>query len=165
MHRLILMRHGDAQRDSASGDDFDRPLSDVGCAESAAMGRHLADMGLAANLALVSSATRTRETWAHVAESFPGAEVGFEDSLYLADPDTLRDLGLAAVRDQSCVMLIGHNPGLQELVVALLAQASGPASAISRVETGFPTGAAAVFHMDGDQNPTYDGIFYPRDIR
>ena len=165
MHRLILMRHGDAQRDSASGDDFDRPLSNQGCTESAAMGRHLADMGLIPTLSLVSSALRTRQTWAALVESFPSAEVRFEDSLYLADPDTVRDLGLAAVRDQDCVILIGHNPGLQALAVSLLVQASAPVFAIPRAETGFPTGAAAVFFVDSDQNPTYDGIFYPRDIR
>ena len=165
MHRLILMRHGDAQRDSPSGGDFDRRLSEAGFAESAAMARHLADMGLIPTLALVSSAARTRETWIAVEESFPGTTVRFEDSLYLADPDTVRDLSLAALRDQDCVIVIGHNPGLQDLAVSLLVQASAPAFAISRAETKFPTGGAAVFLMDGDQRPTYDGIFYPRDVR
>ena len=165
MQRLILMRHGDAQRDSPSGGDFDRRLSDTGCLESAAMGAHLADMGLIPTLALVSSAARTRETWAAVDQGFPGATVRFEDSLYLADLDTVRDLGLAALRDQDCVMVIGHNPGLQELALSLLSEALAPAFAISRVGTGFPTGAAAVFLVGIDQRPTYDGVFYPRDIR
>ena len=59
MRRLILMRHGEAERPHAGVDDFDRSLDEAGRAESRRMGRALAEAGLAPDLALVSAARRT----------------------------------------------------------------------------------------------------------
>ena len=70
MDRLILMRHGKAERDSKSGEDFDRKLTDRGVRESAAMAANLADLGLVPDIALVSAAQRTRETWAAAQGAF-----------------------------------------------------------------------------------------------
>ena len=78
MDRLILFRHGKAEQESESGDDFDRKLAPRGERESAAMGAHLAELGLKPDLALVSSAARARETWAAAAPAFPGAEARFD---------------------------------------------------------------------------------------
>ena len=68
MDRLILFRHGKAEADSASGDDFDRRLAPRGVRESAAMGRSLAELGMCPDLVLASPSARTRETWAAAAE-------------------------------------------------------------------------------------------------
>jgi len=165
MDRLILMRHGDAERDSATGDDFDRRLSARGHEESARMGETLADLGLTPDLALASSAVRTRETWADVSAAFPKALARFEDSLYLADSQDIRTAAEAAGREAGSVMVVGHNPGLQELALTLLIEGSAPGSALDRVRTGFPTSGAAVFLFDGMGRPHYDGLFWPRDRR
>jgi phosphohistidine phosphatase len=165
MDRLILLRHGDAERDSESGDDFDRRLSDRGREESVRMGETLAELGLVPDLVLASGAVRTRETWAALAQAFPGARVKFEDELYLAEPERVR-----RAIDQACggcgvLMVVGHNPGLQDLALGLLIEGSAQASATDRVRNGFPTAAAAVFLFDGHGLPAYDGVFFPRDRR
>lgn len=165
MDRLILLRHGDAERDADSGDDFDRALSRVGHEESAGAGQALAELGLIPDLALVSGAVRTRETWTELAPSFPSARARFEDTLYLADTEIITAaLGQAAPTTKT-LMVVAHNPGLQDLALRLLIQGGAPPSAIQRVRTAFPTGGAAVFLFDGAGRPAYDGLFYPRDRR
>ena len=165
MNRLILLRHGDADRDSATGGDFDRALSAGGLAEVSAMGLTLVAMGLVPDLALVSSAARTRQTWAELATVFPGTRVEFDNGLYLAEAESIAQILNGDPGDCDTLMVIGHNPGLQELALSLLLTANAPASAISRVQTGFPTAAAAVFLFDVEGRPTSDGLFYPRDER
>ena len=165
MDRLILLRHGDAERDSESGDDFDRRLSDRGREESARMGETLAELGLVPDLVLASGAMRTRETWAALAQAFPKAKVTFEDELYLAEPERVRRAIDQACEGCKTLMVVGHNPGLQDLALGLLIEGSAQASAVDRVGNGFPTAAAAVFLYDGHGQPAYDGVFFPRDRR
>lgn len=165
MDRLILLRHGDAERDSESGDDFDRRLSDRGREESARMGETLAELGLVPDLVLASAAMRTRETWTALAQAFPQARVVFEDDLYLAEPDRVRRAIGQACDGCGTLMVVGHNPGLQELALGLLVEGAAQASAIDRVSHGFPTAAAAVFLYDGHGRPACDGVFFPRDRR
>lgn len=165
MDRLILLRHGDAERDSESGDDFDRRLSDRGREESVRMGETLAELGLVPDMVLASAAARTRETWAALAQAFPLARVIFEDELYLAEPERVSRAIAQACDSCKTLMVVGHNPGLQETVLGLLIEGSAQASAIDRVSNGFPTAAAAVFLFDGHGLPAYDGVFFPRDRR
>ena len=117
MDRLILMRHGKAERDSKSGEDFDRKLTDRGVRESAAMAANLADLGLVPDIALVSAAQRTRETWAAAQGAFPTCAARFERMLYLAEERLVRELAEAAGQSSRTVMVVGHNPGLQELAM------------------------------------------------
>ncbi len=161
MDRLILFRHGKAAPESASGEDFDRRLAPRGMRESAAMARHLADLGLKPNLALVSASARTRETWAAAEPAFPGAKVRIEDDLYNADSRAIRHAATRAGEGVRTVMVVGHNPGLQELAVRLLTEGHAPASLISRAQRQFPPAAAAVFLFDDGGRPAYDGLFFP----
>jgi phosphohistidine phosphatase len=59
------------------------------------------------------------------------------------------------------VMMVGHNPGLQELTVRLLSEGSAPSSLIGRATRQFPTAAAAVFLFDANGRPAFDGLFFP----
>ena len=161
MDRLILVRHGKAESESSSGDDFDRRLTPRGIAESTAMGVNLAELGFTPDVVLVSSAERARGTWDAVAEAFPGAQVRFDRNLYLADAETLRAAADAAGADCAVVMLVAHNPGLQELAVGLLQEGSAPASLVARAHRMFPTAAAAVFLLDDNGRPGFDGLFFP----
>jgi phosphohistidine phosphatase len=162
MDRLILLRHGKAERDSESGDDFDRKLTDRGLRESAAMAANLADLGMIPDIVLVSAAARTRQTWASAQPSFPDAASRIERSLYLAEERVIRELAEAAGETSGTVMVVGHNPGLQELAIRLLAEGSAPAPLIARAHAAFPTAAAAVFLFDAAGRPSYDGLFFPR---
>lgn len=161
MDRLILFRHGKAEPDSESGEDFDRRLAPRGVRESAAMGLRLADMGFTPQVALVSPAARAKETWESAQPAFPNAEVRFLEHLYHADPHTIRRAAEDAGQSVGTVMMVGHNPGLQELTVRLLQEGAAPADLVARAQRHFPTAAAAVFLFDGNGRPHYDGLFFP----
>jgi phosphohistidine phosphatase len=160
MDRLILLRHGEAEAGSETGGDFGRRLTGRGREASAAVASALADVGLIPDLALVSAAVRTRETWATMSGLLPGCEVRFEEGLYLAEaPEMQRQVRSAGAA--SVVLLVGHNPGLQELAEALMVEASGPSDTLSRIRSGFPTSAAVAFAFDANGRPTFDGFFQP----
>jgi phosphohistidine phosphatase len=161
MDRLILMRHGKAEARAPSGEDFDRGLTDRGVAESVAMGRTLAALGAAPDLALVSPSARTRQTWACAGEAFPDAPVRFDDDLYHADQELIRDLAEAGGEPGGTVMVVGHNPGLQELVIRLLVEARAPDTVIAQAHGAFPPSTAAVFRFDAAGRPAYEGLHYP----
>ncbi len=160
MDRLILLRHGEAEAGSETGGDFGRRLTARGREASAAVASALADVGLIPDLALVSAAVRTRETWAAMSGLLPGCEVRFEEGLYLAEaPEMQRQVRSADAA--GVVLLVGHNPGLQELAEALMVEASGPSDILSRIRSGFPTSAAVAFAFDANGRPTFDGFFQP----
>ena len=161
MDRLILLRHGKAEPDSASGDDFDRRLASRGELESADMGARLADMGFVPDVALVSPAARAKGTWEQASVHFPKAETRFEDALYHADSVTIRREAEKVLKTCSTVMVVGHNPGLQELTIALLQEGHAPPSLISRAQHNYPTATAAIFLIDDNGRPHFDGLFYP----
>jgi phosphohistidine phosphatase len=161
MDRLILFRHGKAEAESASGEDFDRRLASRGVRESAEMGAQLADLGFAPDLVLVSPSARTRETWAAIEPHFPKARVRFEDELYHADSGSVRQEAGRAGDGVATVMVIGHNPGLQELSVQLLIEGASPPTLVARATRQFPTAAAAVFLFDDNGRPAFDGLFFP----
>lgn len=161
MDRLILLRHGKAEADSESGDDFDRRLTPRGVRESAQMGERLADMGFCPDLALVSSAARARGTWEAAGAAFPKAKAEVQDQLYHADPGVVRRAAEKAGGACATVMIVGHNPGLQDLAVRLLLEGSAPSDLIARAQRNFPTATAAVFLLDGNGRPQFDGLFFP----
>jgi phosphohistidine phosphatase len=161
MNRLILFRHGKAEAESESGDDFDRRLAPRGEREAAAMGESLAQMGFQPDLALVSPAARTRETWAAAEPAFDGVEVRLDDDLYHADSGTVRRLTERLGRDFGTVMVVGHNPGLHELAVRLMAEGEAAPALMARAARDFPTAAVAVFQIDDAGRAVLDGLFFP----
>lgn len=161
MDRLILFRHGKAERDSASGRDFDRALAPRGVADVAAMARNLADLGLSPGLVLVSPAARTKQTWEAAEPAFAEAEIRFERDLYNAEAGGVRRVVERAAEASGIVMVVGHNPGLQDLAVSLLKEGSAPRELVAQVERRFPTSAAAVFLIDSHGRPSFDGLLLP----
>ena len=163
MDRLILLRHGKAEPDSETGDDFDRRLAPRGELESADMGARLADMGFSPDVALVSPAARAKGTWEHAGAHFPRTETRFDEGLYHADSVTILREAQKALQEEGCatVVVVAHNPGLQELTVRLLQEGSAPASLVSRALSNFPTATAAIFLIDDNRRPHFDGLFFP----
>ncbi|MGZ3369836.1 MAG: SixA phosphatase family protein [Caulobacteraceae bacterium] len=140
MDRLILLRHGKAEADAPSGQDFDRALTGRGRRDAALVARTLADNGEAPDLVLVSPAARAKETWEAAASYFPKARVEWAPALYHIDPQGILDL--AGARKARTVMVVGHNPGLGELAAHLARQ-------VGSIDfPGFPTGAAAIIAFD-----------------
>lgn len=161
MDRLILFRHGKAEAESGSGEDFDRALTDRGVEESAEMGATLADLGMIPDLALVSPAARARETWEAAAAHFPNARLQLAPQLYNADPGVIREAVEAAGPACRTLIVVGHNPGLQELTVQLLKAGASPAALVARAQRQFPTAASSVFLIDTNGRPAFDGLFFP----
>ncbi|WP_395670795.1 SixA phosphatase family protein [Phenylobacterium sp.] len=159
MDRLILFRHGKAEPDSASGEDFDRRLAPRGQRETVDMSVRLAGKGFSPDKVLVSTAARTRDTWAVAQAAFPDAYAVFLDELYLAEAAVIWQAAKAA--DGGTVMVVGHNPGLQELAIELC-RAGGAAPALTvRAQNRFPTAGAAAFAIDAGGRPTAEGLFLP----
>lgn len=101
-------------------DDLARPLNDRGRRDAPAAGRWLREHVPEIDMTVISTATRTRQTWHCVAPELSGApECRFEERIYAASVDVL----LAIVRDlpetARTALLLGHNPGVSELVLAL----------------------------------------------
>ena len=161
MRRLILMRHGEAERPHPGLEDFDRALDDEGRHESRRMGKALAEAGFAPDLALVSAARRTVETWTETAAAFPG-DIAVEQSraLYVASAAALSMAVTEAAPRAETIMLVGHNPGIHQYA-AHLAQRDGGGRRLDR----FPTGSAAVFAIDEDGQPRLERTLMARDLR
>lgn len=162
MKRLILMRHGKAERSSPGG-DFERGLTDRGLADAGLMGRVLADEGLVPDIALVSAARRTRETWDRVSAAFPAAKSKALGGLYHAGAERILFEAEAAGVEHDTVMVVGHNPGLHALTVGLLRGGGSGSALVARAESRFPTATVAAFTFDAAGRPVYDGLFYAAD--
>jgi phosphohistidine phosphatase len=159
MQRLILLRHGKAESVAATGGDFERGLTERGRSDAALMGRVLADAGMAPDLALVSAARRTRETWTEAAPAFPAARCEISRTLYLASCEQLAQLVDGVAEAVTSLMIVGHNPGLHEFALSLLGRAALDQNPLAGA---FPTAAAAVFRMDGAGGPRFERFFMPR---
>jgi phosphohistidine phosphatase len=145
--RLIVLRHAKAERGAYI--DFERPLTGRGRKDALAVGRWLAESELRPDLTVCSPATRAKETWALAAvELGDGIPTSYERALYGADIDET----LAVVRDTPddvrTLCLVGHNPGLQEFVLAMAGE--GDPDLLRMTRTDFGTAAIAVLEVEGN---------------
>ncbi|MBP7000098.1 histidine phosphatase family protein [Amaricoccus sp.] len=120
MLTLILMRHAKSSWADRGQADVDRPLNARGRRASAAVGDWLASKGLIPAAALVSAAARTRETWERLGPGFADVPARFLPELYHAGPETLLRV-LRAAPQASPLLLLGHQPGIGEAALRLLA--------------------------------------------
>jgi len=149
VRRILLFRHAKSSWKDASLDDIDRPLAGGGRKAAKAMGRYVADDDLRPAIILCSTAARTRETLERSGKALArNVPTRFEDGLYHdhAGPAALLDRLRRLDDTLLSAMLIGHNPGLEELASALAAD--GDAGPLARMNEKFPTGALAVFDAD-----------------
>ena len=110
------------------------------------MGQEMRERGLAPDLVLLSPSARTTETLARVEEGFGASfEKVEEPNIYLAESGTLVDFIRSAPAKSERLMVVGHNPGMQELIRAL---ANGPQDLRAEAAAKFPTGALAEISFD-----------------
>jgi len=150
MERLILLRHGKAEANASSGNDFDRGLTERGQADSAIVALALAQAGFSPDLVIVSPAARARQTWEAMAYIFPGAEVVFAKTLYNAEPDVILAEAESRGAEEPTVMVVAHNPGLHQLSLTLAFRLKDSPDR-QKLNAGFPTGAAAAFDLKGQR--------------
>jgi phosphohistidine phosphatase len=144
---IVVMRHAKAEQTGAT--DFERHLAERGHRDAADAGRWLAARGTEPELALVSAAVRTQETWDALLEgSGWDLEPELLDGLYSAGTQTALDL-LREVDDGiTSVIVVGHNPTIASLA-AILDDGEGDEEAGNQMALGYPTSALAVFEYDG----------------
>ncbi|MDD2795260.1 histidine phosphatase family protein [Acidocella sp.] len=172
MHQLILLRHAKAAPANAAPSDHDRPLTDAGRQAAATIAAAMRKAGLAPDVVLVSTALRTQQTFAELETAGVWDEWPNIDSLpvlYMAAPNRIRDLLRELPETVRSALVIGHNPGLHDLALAI----SGPASSqpdLVRLNDGFPTAAMAEFLVTtpwrrlGAHGATLQRFIKPADI-
>jgi phosphohistidine phosphatase len=147
MHMLHLLRHAKSSR-NGDLEDRRRPLSRRGREAARLVGRDLPEAAGAIDLVLCSSAARTRETLELAVAGFAAPpRCLIEDELYLADRNRLTLRLQRLCETDGNVLVIGHNPGLHELALALAEPGTPCAHALAAGK--FPTAARASFCVAG----------------
>jgi len=144
MALLTLLRHAKAAQPVPDQGDFDRPLTERGRSDAAWAGGILAPFK--PDLALVSAARRTSETWEIASQALPTApELALEQDLYLCSPAQLLKRIQSVPTTARSVVAVGHNPCLEELALWLARDETEPDALMMRVK--FPTSAIAIFDL------------------
>jgi phosphohistidine phosphatase len=148
MRRLLLMRHGKADRHSAGG-DRERPLTRRGEEDSRRIGEFLREAGMTPDLAVASNARRARQTLERTLEAFPARIAHLiENTIYLATVDHLVDVLRQTPDKVQTLLAVGHNPGFAELAYWLAG--SGDADEIDHMRSTYPTAALAILDFEAE---------------
>jgi len=147
MKRLLLLRHAKSSWQDRSLADHDRPLNKRGEKSARRIGDYLHDEGLIPDHVLCSTATRAARTWDIVSGQL-GSVVSTTElpDIYSADADGLLQLVRAAPPHANTVLLIGHNPALEELALSLYASGDRPGA--EKMREKYPTAGLASFRFD-----------------
>jgi phosphohistidine phosphatase len=146
MKRLYLLRHAKSSWDDQTLADHDRPLASRGRRAAKVMAKHLERKGISPELVLCSPSTRTRQTLKRLAPGLgKNADVQIEPEIYAAPARDLLEVLHKVPDEVESVMLIGHNPGIQDLALSL----ASAGSEIPRLRSKFPTAALATLELNG----------------
>lgn len=144
MHTLHLLRHAKSSWDDETLDDHERPLAPRGVRDAKRMGAYLRALPVQPQLVLCSTAARTRQTLELIALD-GDQDVQFEDGLYGASADALLGRLRRLTDPVEAVLLIGHNPGMQDLALRI----ARPGAHRDAVGVKFPTCALATLEASG----------------
>ena len=147
MRRVYLLRHAKSSWKDRSLADRDRPLAGRGRRAAKAVAGHLEAERIRPDLVLCSPARRTRETLERVAAAFGDqVEVRLDETLYGASEAELLACLRALPQEVDSVMVIGHNPALEELALALASEGAE----LARMREKYPTAALATIDLPAD---------------
>jgi phosphohistidine phosphatase len=139
---LVILRHAKTAKPDGVA-DLDRPLTPRGHADAAAAGAWLVHRGLIPDIVLCSPSRRTRETWHGVALGLSAApDVRYDKLIYPGSLSDLLDVVRSAPPTATTALLIGHNPAVSRLSIALDPEVAD--------RDGLRTAGAAVHRWDGD---------------
>jgi len=144
MKILTLLRHAKSGWDDPSLRDFDRPLNPRGRRAAATVGREMRRLGLGFDVVVASPARRVIETLDEVEKAFGTLAPCYDQRLYLAPPETLLEVARETGEEAESLLLVGHNPGLEELVLRLSAKGALRGEA----EVKYPTATLAEMRFD-----------------
>jgi phosphohistidine phosphatase len=143
MRTLYLLRHAKSSWDDPALADHERPLAPRGRRDARRIAKHLRRRGITPALVLCSSAVRTQETLDLLRPALAEVAVQVEEQLYGASSETLLKRIHALPDEVGSLLLIGHNPGLQDLALAL----ASSGAELERLEAKFPTAAFATLAL------------------
>ncbi|MEO6093547.1 MAG: histidine phosphatase family protein [Novosphingobium sp.] len=151
MKTLGLFRHAKSDWHDAVARDFDRPLNKRGRKGAVLMGRHIGDHPTRWDRIIASPAVRVAQTIEHAAQvTRARIPINWDRRIYLASSATLIDLLREQDGDPEAILMVGHNPGLEDLIFDLVPDdGSSPLREI--VEEKFPTASFAVLEADIDR--------------
>jgi phosphohistidine phosphatase len=141
--RLYLLRHAKSSWSEPSLADEERPLAPRGQKAAKKLAKELRRRKIRPELVLCSSSRRTQETLELIAGALGKPTIEVEEGLYGAGADTLLARIRMADASVDSLLVIAHNPGLQDLAVTL-------APDDERLAEKFPTGALAEFELDAE---------------
>ena len=169
MHRLFVLRHAKSSWNNANLGDHERPLALRGQRAAEALADHVASLDPPPALVLCSTARRAQDTLEPIRARLPAeTSVQIEDELYGISAPGLLERLRAVPEDTPSVMVVGHNPTLEDLVKGL--GRDGDAGLLARVHTKFPTGALATLTCPGPWKgldwgaATLEGFVVPADL-
>jgi phosphohistidine phosphatase len=148
--RLLLLRHAKSDRDK-DVDDHERPLSARGRKAAPKIAAHIREKRYEPAVVLSSSSKRTKETVDLLLPEWKRKpKIRYERALYLADWPRLLEAVRTQKADASPLMIVGHNPGTEQLAIALALQPKTAAerARAQRMAQKFPTAALAVLDFD-----------------
>jgi phosphohistidine phosphatase len=153
MRRLMLLRHAKTEHDAPSGRDRDRQLDKRGRLDAAEIGGWIGDHPPFPETVLVSPAIRAHQTWEIAWEAMkdrvPPPQIELLPELYGADPALLlQTIRTASPADARRLLVVGHNPGMHELALALTG--SGDAAGRKALADNLPTSGLAIFDFAAD---------------
>jgi len=136
MKTLLILRHAKSSWDNPQLSDYDRPLNKRGKRDAPRMGKHLHKHGLIPDRILTSSAKRARKTATKVAKACGYTKkIKRLDSFYLAPPGVYLEKLEALSNKYERVMVVGHNPTMEQLVRHLTGQIERmPTAALAHIE-------------------------------
>jgi phosphohistidine phosphatase len=147
VRQLFLLRHAKSSWDDPDLADHERPLAPRGLRASRLIAEHLAGTGIAPALVICSTATRARETLEAIQPSLGDEfELRIEPRVYAASAGELLELLRELDDDLESAMLVGHNPGIENLAVEL----AGRGERLGELRAKFPTAALATLEFPGD---------------
>lgn len=150
MKTLTLLRHAKSGWDDPVARDFDRPLNPRGRRGARRMGQHMRDLGLRYDLVIASPAVRVVETLEELWEGYGRViHAELDKRIYLASVTDLLDVIHDVPDEAGAVLMSGHNPGMEDLVLMLVPDRAEDA-ARDQVEEKFPTAALAEIVFDVD---------------
>ena len=146
MRRLLLLRHAKSERSLPGGRDHDRILTSRGREDAAKLGAYMVRHALVPERVIVSTSARTRETWDLVASAFAAAPPAvYDERIYEAAPQAILKVIKECEAEVQTLLIVGHNPGLQEFAALLIA--SGDVEARQRLNEIFPTAGLVVINF------------------
>ena len=143
MQTLFLLRHAKSSWADPTLSDLDRPLARRGRRDAKRIAEHLRRLAIEPELVLCSTAARTRETLDLIRSTVPNSKLTLEQGLYAAGADALLSRIRRVPETVESVMLIGHNPGLHQLALAL----ASTGDELERLAAKFPTAGLATLTL------------------